>query len=302
MEIQRYNMFIKSNQRSNGTNEEFNFNLPYAISLKNINNYFKVKVEQICIPFSFKTINASNNIMTFNTNGNINANTTVYVDHGNYDINSLIKAIYTAFNNHVNLTITYDKITSTVQFSSTSILTIGIYPCFIMSMLGIHEHIGVDINNTYTSQNHVNMCPIQAILLRSTNLRQLQYNVESIAQPFDQSDIICRVAIQNINAYIHYDQNTIEVNILDKTITTINLYLTDDNTYDTLNLYSLPWSCTISIREMQATDMTENLISNIGTDTMQPQQQQHEEDQTELLTQLDLYEQQLQTLVSNMNS
>ena len=301
MEIQRYNIFIncKSNQRSNGTNEEFNFDLKAPIALTNVNNYFKLKVEMISIPFSFKTINESNNTIQCNTNGGMNVSLTVNIPYGNYDVNTLISLVQTSIRVHANITIIYDKATSTISFTTTSNLAIRIFPCFIMQMLGIYELISIVVNDPYTSEHHVNMCPIQAIMLRSENLRQLQYNVESITMPYDQSDILCRVPITNINAYIHYQDNPLEIRILDKIISTINLYLTDDNSYDTLNLYSLPWTVVISIREIHNEDDHEKLISNVKNDVVQPQQQHEEHNKVELFAKLNMYQNMLTNLTKN---
>ena len=103
-EITRYNLFIDSKQRSNGSNTNFNISLPHPIVLSNPNHYFQVKVENVCIPFSFKVINDTNNTVNISSTGAINTTFVLSVPEGNYSISNLITTFKTLLNTHLSNT------------------------------------------------------------------------------------------------------------------------------------------------------------------------------------------------------
>jgi len=57
--VNRFNLYLKSSQRTNGTNESPTFMLTRPLFLTNPFNIFEVTIKQAMIPFSFQSINTS---------------------------------------------------------------------------------------------------------------------------------------------------------------------------------------------------------------------------------------------------
>ena len=89
-EIARYNIFINSSQRTNGTNTDFSLSLTTPLTLHDKNNFFEIKIENVCIPFSFKTINSNNSTINYSSIGAIIHNGFITIPDGNYYINNLL--------------------------------------------------------------------------------------------------------------------------------------------------------------------------------------------------------------------
>ena len=69
--VSEYNFFLNSYYRQSGTNASPEFILDEAINLKNPNNYFKAFIKSVDIPYSFKTINSSNNTLNIGIYHNV---------------------------------------------------------------------------------------------------------------------------------------------------------------------------------------------------------------------------------------
>lgn len=250
MEITRYNLFIDSSQRSNGTNTNFNITLPHPIVLNDLSHYFQVKVENVCIPFSFKVVNSSNNTMSVSSTGAIATTFIMTLPEGNYNINNLISTVKALLNANFSNTcnITYDSSTSKATFSTTSISTITLQKCFITRLFGCSDNIVFSNVTPHLSDYHVNVNPIKCLFLRSENLKQPLGSFEMIVDT-SYSDILARIPVDKINTYINYDDSRILVRISDQIISSINIYLTTDQDYNDLNLYGCTWQCTIAIIE-----------------------------------------------------
>lgn len=297
MEISRYNLFINSSQRSSGTNTNFLINLPTPIVLSDYNNYFLVRVEDACIPFSFKIINVSNNTITgYSTGTDTIASFTLTIPEGNYNVNNLINEIKRQlnllFSNSV--LITYNQSTCLTSFTIQSRATvIHLNTCFIMNMLGAPTTMSFSSLAITTLTNHVNVNPVQCLYIRSDTIKQPAQNTEFILDA-SVSDILCRVPITSFNSYINHNESTISVKILDRIISSLNLYLTTDQSFDSIQLYGLSWSCTISIIEMEK-QISSNVINTLdATDTTEPDTNDVERDT--LLSQLDEYQRQLENI------
>ena len=94
-EIARYNIFINSSQRTNGSNTDFSLALTTPLTLHDKNNFFEIKIDNVCIPFSFKTINSNNSTMNISSLGVINSTFQIIIPDGNYNINNLLTEITT---------------------------------------------------------------------------------------------------------------------------------------------------------------------------------------------------------------
>ena len=203
-EIARYNIFINSSQRTGGTNTDFTLSLATPLTLHTKNNWFEIKVENVCIPFSFKTINSTNSTLNYTSTGLITiTNGQLIIPDGNYNINNLLTEITTRLNIVYNNSIIakYNPSTGNVTFSISSANTITLTSCFILNMLGSTTNIIIPSLSSVTLLNHVNVSPIKCLLIRSDNLKQPISNLECLID-HSFSDILCRIPITQFNTYI----------------------------------------------------------------------------------------------------
>jgi hypothetical protein len=98
--VAEYNFFLSSYYRNLGSDTTPKWKLREAIILSNPNNWFTVKCLSFDIPFSFKTINATNNVLPITMLYDLTTvNTTITLTAGNYSIISLLSELETKLNN-----------------------------------------------------------------------------------------------------------------------------------------------------------------------------------------------------------
>jgi hypothetical protein len=124
--IRTYNFFINSKYRSSGTTTDFNLRIPNPIVLSNPSNHFTAKVVSAEIPFSFKSINNSNNQLDVKLiHSGITYNGTITIPKGNYNALSLLTELETQLNAffllhhspiNYTFTFTYDRNTGKNTF------------------------------------------------------------------------------------------------------------------------------------------------------------------------------------------
>ena len=120
------------------------------------------------------------------------------------------------------------------------------------------------INNVKTSgangQSAINVAPITSILIRSSTLQQNK-SYEFIAITDDISDILVRVPILTVGTtFIQYvNEGNISNQIKNEFIDEVNLYLTDNRSYNPISLAGLSWMCVLEIKEIEGHENRENM-------------------------------------------
>lgn len=268
MEVARYNIFINSSKRITGTPSYFNVNLKQPLRLKNSKNYWMAKVQSVQIPFSFKTVNPTNNSLVITTTRGSTNTTTLTIPTGNYTITSLLLTMEVLIKNYFQTTYSYTPTFAFVYNSNTQFVSLGISgdltPTtitfqfannFIGQMMGFttNQTIGFSPTLVATSTQSVLVNPISYICLRSDTLIQNQA-YESIVEKDVQSDILCKIPIVDLpRSWIQYEP-PISLQITNRIIDNIQVYLTNNLSYDLLDLNGLEWSFTISFIEMVGVD------------------------------------------------
>ena len=185
--INTYNVFLNSLNRTSGTSDNFRLQLFRPITLKSPNNWFEVRVGSVEIPYTFKLINSSNNVIDFQfIRGGTATTSTITLAPGNYNIIQLLDEIkleliakiqalrsYTA-----PLEFTYDRSTGHATFSivgidttPTSITIINNSPVF-MKCIGMintftFSYASPSVRTNAESVQNVNVFQNPAIYVRS---------------------------------------------------------------------------------------------------------------------------------------
>jgi hypothetical protein len=224
---------------------------------------------------------------------------TVTIPNGNYNISTLILAIQTGmivdlqanYPTYPNpqFTWTYNKDTLQVLFTlvgNDNIVTTFYFLPSSVSHGGLAYNMGIsklisfgynatnisqpvnNVNNVITSGalggNSINVAPITSILIRSNNLKQNR-SFEFVSIQDDLSDILVRVPNLMVGTtFLQYtNQENLSNRIRLETIDYINLYLTDNRSYDPISLAGLSWMCVLEITEIEGHENRENEAYNI---------------------------------------
>jgi hypothetical protein len=268
--INTYNLFLSSLNRTAGTSDNFRLQLFRPISLKSPNNWFTCRVGSVEIPYVFKLLNSSNNVIDFQFNrGGTTTTSTITIAPGNYNIIQLLDEIkleliakiqalrsYTA-----PLEFTYDRSTGHAIFSivgtdsdATSITIINNSPVFMKCIGMIHtftfSYVSPSVRTNAESVQNVNVFQNPAIYVRSESLIQTQ-NIEAlVGNQSELSDILAKIQVNVIpQTMIQWINPTdLKLEITNKIIDEINLYLGSSTSYS-LDLGNLDWAIRLTLEE-----------------------------------------------------
>jgi len=289
--VEQYTFHVESDQCDTDSPSFTNFNLslPYVITPLASNSRFCVQVSNIQIPFCFNqlpiTINNLNVNLINPADGGASFNTTLYIIPGNYDVYSLMAELvnelvllgsqmnsvgctnwvpmfmntYDSATGYMSLALTNPGFEIDIYFSQN--LTLGAYFGFTYD-IALSNKVGPPYIQEYAVSNIPAItCPINYLLLRSS-LKQYR-NREYIVQPGgDSSDILYKVPVTTLaNSYINYYQVSDPVYVTDTQIGYIEFYLTNNLTYDPINLQGVPFAFTFIITEILRHDYTGILAS-----------------------------------------
>jgi len=265
------------------TTDDFNISLKQPLTLSNSNNFFRVHMEQAVIPHCIRQINPSNNVLTFTfIKGNTSYSSFITLTSGNYNILTLNEELRTKLKNeifsistqNVVLNFTYDKTTGYDTFSiigtdnvPTSItlnfnnnLVLGKFFGFTSN-----SYFGYNVSNiSYdaTSTQNVNVNQINSLYVRSSSLVQRE-SYENIIEKDVYSDILAQVPITVLpGSFIFFTNSSPTIDIKNTIIDTINIYLSDNNSYS-LSLNGLDWSCLLIFEEW-GTHKQNILLNQVG--------------------------------------
>ena len=203
----------------NGSLSDCIFNLPLIEIPDGFHIY--VSIVDCVIPFSFYSINSTNNILVYLYLG---TQYTVTIPVGNYNINQLITALQSLMS---NFTVSYTSVTNKLTFTNSSNNNFSFLPsstCF-----GI---IGFSDGNTYTSNAYVltsvNCINIYSITYIQVNSNFLTYNINK--KQINNLNILGLIPIQTTPfSLIQYNNSTnYKINLFINQISSIRIKLTDN--------------------------------------------------------------------------
>lgn len=283
--INSYNVFINSLNRTSGTSDNFRIQLFRPISLKSPNNWFECRVGSVEIPYTFKLINSSNNVIDFQfVRSSISTTSTITIAPGNYNILQLldeiklelIAKIQTLRSYTAPLEFTYDRSTGHATFSivgidttPTSITIINNSPVF-MKCIGMintftFSYASPSVRSNAESVQNVNVFQNPAIYVRSESLIQSE-NIEALVGTSSElSDILAKIQVNVIpQTMIQWTNPTdLKLEITNKIIDEISLYLGSSTSY-TLDLGNLDWSIRLTFEEHTDRGLDEDIAINMS--------------------------------------
>jgi hypothetical protein len=282
--ITTYNVFLNSLNRTSGTSDNFRMQLFRPIALKSPNNWFECRVGSVEIPYTFKLINSSNNVIDFQFTRGSTTTSTITIAPGNYNIVQLLDEIklelvakiqalrsYTA-----PLEFTYDRSTGHATFSivgtdstATSITIINNSPVF-MKCIGMintftFSYATPSVRTNAESVQNVNVFQNPAIYVRSESLIQTQ-NIEALVGTTSElSDILAKIQVNVIpQTMIQWTNPTdLKLEITNKIIDEISLYLGSSTSYS-LDLGNLDWAIRLTFEEHTDQGLDEDIAVNMS--------------------------------------
>jgi len=276
--VNQYNLFLSSANRTSGTSSDYHIVLRKPLTLQSPNNWFNVRVGSCEIPYIFKLINSTNNVIQYTvTRNTIPTNGTFTIEPGNYNILNLLTevqsklqaSILALIGYNAPLNFTYDRNAGHCTFSivgtdiiGTSILIKNNSPVFL-KCVGFSNQFTFSYFNSTTrtdveSTQNVNVYQNPALYVRSETLIQSQ-NIESlITAQSEPSDILAKIQVnvlpQTMIQWTNPTDLVLEIN--NKIIDDISLYLGSSTSYS-LDLGGLDWTIRLTITEY-ADDVNEN--------------------------------------------
>lgn len=283
--VSTYNIFLSSLNRTSGTSDNFRIQLFRPIALKSPNNWFECRVGSVEIPYTFKLINSSNNVIDFQfVRSSISTTSTITIAPGNYNILQLLDEIkleliakiqalrtYTA-----PLEFTYDRSTGHATFSivgidttPTSITIINNSPIF-MKCIGMintftFSYASPFVRTNAESVQNVNVFQNPAIYVRSESLIQSE-NIEAlVGDRSELSDILAKIQVNVLpQTMIQWTNPTdLKLEITNKIIDEISLYLGSSTSYS-LDLGNLDWAIRLTFEEHTDQALDEDIAINMS--------------------------------------
>lgn len=288
-EIAKYTFHVSSDKRSAGTATDMTLTLANTISLKSKTGRFMLVVHAVNIPFSYYQLSSEiNTLECIFTDASGNPKTaTISLGIGNYTTVSilaelsakLISMAQTSSGSYVGYTptlnFTYSSTTSKSTFAMTNPANASIQMRFATNtnlgiFFGLSTNVTISTASTIVSTKVAVANPVNYLLVRSGNLQQI-YNREYIVENDVFSDILYRVPVgTQQNTWIQHHADGYPIFISNNLITTINIYLTTNLTYNPIDLQGIGWAISFSIIEVEAPEFIsigQTTISNFITPT-----------------------------------
>jgi hypothetical protein len=320
-EIRRYTFHVNSDKRSAGTNTDMILTVKDTISLKAIDSVFYIDVHSANVPFSFYQLSTDINTLqcVFTDTSGIPKTANIVMTAGNYTTISvldelssrLIAMAQISSGAYVGFTPVLSFTYSTTTSKSTLVMTSPANASIQMnfgSNLNLGTFFGFDTNRTISSVLSVTsskICvanPVNYLLIRSGNLQQ-KWNREFIVETDTFSDVLYRIPVgTGQNTWLQHLADTDPVEISNDNITSINIYLTTNLTYNPIDLQGISWAISFSIIEKTKPTfipITSKLLANLPSpDQLQNQSQEDvallEEEMQKNVSRLERYKKRLE--------
>lgn len=291
--VHTYNIFVNSEYRSSGTPTYFALKLRQPIVLSNPGNFFRLRVVSFECPYSFHSINNTNNQVYVRViHDTFNNLSILTITPGNYNIISLLnelkaklidKFVTVTGQNPNSFTLNFiysrdaGKVTLNIVRNSSHALTFIIYwsgNVLLGEFFGFtsdttlsYLNNGTVTSSNYISQQNVNCSPITALYLRSDNLTQLNNWEALVENEVSVSDILQKIQVVTPpNSYIFYaGENSLDCDITNKIIDVLSIYLTDNLSYNEIDLNGLNFSFRLNIQEIQPTQEAVDAKANVAS-------------------------------------
>jgi hypothetical protein len=229
----------RANKYINNKTSDCVFYLP-NIDIKKYKN-IKISVNTAQIPYSFYNVNSTNDKLVYNFIS-IGISNTIYLNHQNYNVNSLKTELLSHLGNDFSITYSNSKNKFTFTHSTYDFEFEAFSNCF--ELLGFDDETdNSSSGRVLESTNSVNLFTIRNIYITSDNF--ILNNINSYTPK--QSNILCSIPISSMmNSIISYSN----IHNIDSEINHVNnlshlhIKLTDQDG-DIIELNKCHWSMTL---------------------------------------------------------
>jgi hypothetical protein len=279
MEVNKYQLYFNTAQRTNGTSQHPYFACKPAYVKKSPLNWFEIQITSCEIPYQWTQVNQSNSSLgfTYSRTGSSTITGTLILTNGNYDVNSLITEVfyqlslaipsYTWVNNSyfnqptnkiVFSIIGTDNVATSITFNFAGNLFLGgMFGCDTNTTFSYNA---LNVSTNAMSSTTINVNPVSSIYIRSSMLKQLATNCgnsqENLVAGYTQdiSDIINKIQVLTPPfTYVFWlNQVGVRTKISNSSIDQIDVYLSDNRSFD-LNI-TQDWTFAMAIYEYSPTN------------------------------------------------
>lgn len=262
--IKTYQLYLNTKSADIGSSSNCTFIVNPPLVVSHSNNRFLMGVKMAEIPYSFNQLNSEWVTLTISYNGTPKTITFV---QGNYNANQLATELITQIVASglgllsTNFNITYDATRAKYSFqmvgtgSSPMVLNFA-----LNSVLG--TMFGMPTNLTFTttaviSTNKINVNPVTAIYIRSNTIKTAA-TYEEINTTFRASNILAKIPVPLLPNSIIYFRNDFSTELIaNQSIDTINLFVTDNLSNNTLDMSGVNYGVMLIVEEVISVEAQE---------------------------------------------
>jgi hypothetical protein len=284
--IKTYQLFLNTRSADQGTSSNCTFVINPPITVSHSNNRFMMGVKMCELPYSFNQLNSEWVNLSIGYTGQ--ADRTITLVQGNYNALQLATELITQIVASglgllsTNFNITYDSTRGKFSFqmvgTGANVMTLRFGSNVVLgTMFGCPANIGFT-TTAVISANKINVNPVSSVFIRSNSIKT-GAAFEAINAPYKTSNILAKIPVPLLPNSIIYFRNDFSTELItNQSIDTLNLYLTDNLSNNTLDLGGVNYGLMIILEEIISPDMlqqdtdkltavnpTESLISQRDT-------------------------------------
>ena len=255
--IKTYQLYLNTKSADQGSSSNCTFIINPPLVVSHTNNRFLMGVKMAEVPYSFNQLNSEWVNLSISYNGNP-ANITFV--QGNYNANQLSTELITQIVASglgllsTNFNITYDATRAKYTFQMVGTGTNPMVLNFGSNAV-LGTMFGMPTNLTFTttavtSTNKINVNPVTSIYIRSTTIKT-SATYEEINTPFKTSNILAKIPVPLLPNSIIYFRNDFSTELIaNQTIDTINLFVTDNLSNNTLDMSGVNYGVMLIVEEV----------------------------------------------------
>jgi len=247
-------------KRNSTFNSKINFVLPRLIHKNKSILYSTIRLIHAEIPYSFYTINDTNNKLYYK-NMNTNISSTITIPKGNYNANTLASKLTTLF---LPLVVTFNFDNSTGLYSFSCSIQIQ----FLFGLNSINNIIGLGNTNYITNLNngvYTLTFPYQLNLLGSRNIYIKANNLVLENLNTNSGERCCLKSIPiNVSPFgliMYHNSSSAEFIVKNPQVDNLEIEFVDDNN-NLINFENQDWSLTIEIKNV--INLNQNFFNSIN--------------------------------------
>ena len=255
--IKTYQLYLNTKSADLGSSSNCTFIINPPLVVSHTNNRFLMGVKMAEIPYSFNQLNSEWVTLTISYNGTPK---TLTFTQGNYNAPQLATELITQIVASglgllsTNFNITYDATRARYTFQMVGT---GPNPMVLnfASNAVLGTMFGMPTNLTFTttavtSTNKINVNPVTSIFIRSNTIKTAA-TYEEINTPFKTSNILAKIPVPLLPNSIIYFRNDFSTELIaNQSIDTINLFVTDNLSNNTLDMSGVNYGLMLIVEEI----------------------------------------------------